>query len=100
MKTRSQINETHNWEGSSESERWPQQYSKEDDVLSSVSVAEVPKQWGENHVADDEGRLQQAWLSIVNRFFVATNVEAIPFHILQLGDNTCTQKYKNETSYL
>ena len=73
---------TYDRERSSEGERWPQQYSKEDDVFSSVPVAKVPEQRGEDHVAGDEGRLQQAWLGIVNCFFATTDVKAIPIHIL------------------
>ena len=73
---------THDREWSSESERRPQQYSKKDDVLSSVPVAKVSEERREYHVAGDEGRLQQTRLRIVNWLVVTVNVKSIPFDVL------------------
>ena len=81
---------THYWEWAGKGEGGPHQDAHSDDVLAGVAVAKVTKEWGEKHVAHNEGSLQEAPKTIANvSLRMAIDVKPITCLVLYLCENTC-----------
>ena len=74
---------THRCKGSKQSTCRPEQYPKGDDVLSGEPVSQVAKEGGEEHVANNEGRLQQPSMSVVHTLPVMVDGEPTSLLVLQ-----------------
>lgn len=80
---------THYWERAGKGEGGPHQDAHSDDVLAGIAVTKVTKEWGEKHVAHNEGSLQEAPKTVANvSLRMAINVKPITCLVLYLCENT------------